>query len=111
MKRKKKQFNLNGYIFGALRKIWRWYPEGKIALKVATLGVDDGKYSCFTCGGRFSRKEVHVDHTEPVINPATGFQGWDIYVKRLFVKANKLDILCKPCHKIKTQAENKQRRK
>lgn len=107
--KKNKKFPLNAYIFGALRKIYRWHPERKKALEQRKLF--NGNYNCDECGGRFVRKGVHVDHIDPVVDPKTGFVSWDEYIKRLFVTADKLQILCKKCHKKKTQKENKQRRK
>jgi len=107
--RKKKQFNLNGYIFGALRRIWRWDPARKKALERCLLF--NGNYNCEKCGGRFSRKQIHVDHVFPVIHPDYGFVDWNMYIRRLFVSVEYLQVLCKKCHKEKTKEENKLRRK
>jgi len=108
--KKKKEFNLKGYIFGSLRKIWRWYPERRLALKLAeVMGTTKDSYNCRECDNVFPRKLVHVDHVDPVIEPGKGFISWDVYIERLFVKADRLQILCKGCHKGKTQIENKRR--
>jgi len=110
--KKKKAFNLHGYIFGALRKIWRWYPERKIALDLAKVYISNKElYTCAKCDKIFTRKQVHIDHLNPVISPITGFTSWDSYIQRLFVSHNHLQVLCKDCHQLKTQAENKLRRK
>lgn len=110
-KKKPKPFPLNAYIFGALRKIYRWHPERKKALDRQKRAED--KYECEECHKLFSRKkrQIHVDHIEPVVDPKTGFVSWDEYIKRLFVTADKLQILCKKDHKKKTKKENKQRRR
>ena len=109
MKRKtKKEFNLKGYIFGALRKIWRWYPERRKALSRQEKG---DKYLCEICAELFTRKQIHVDHIEPVVNTKTGFVSWDEYIARLFVTEDKLQVLCKKCHSEKTKAENKTRKR
>ena len=50
-------------------------------------------------------KDVQVDHTVPVIDPVNGFETWDIFVERLFCDIGNLSVLCKPCHKIKTDEE------
>ncbi len=113
-KRKKKEWSPNGYIFGSLRKIWRWSKARKEALENAKEPVTyHGKevYSCVHCKGRFQREEVAIDHKEPVIDPKQGFTSWDTYIARLFCPSNGLQVLCKVCHKVKTQTENKIRRK
>lgn len=110
-RKKRKQFNLNGYIFGALRKIWRWHPERKLALTIAKVaGGTKELYTCAQCDQMYPRKQVHIDHKVPVISPIDGFQGWDLYVEKLFVQFDDLQVLCKDCHQQKTQKENKVRR-
>jgi 5-methylcytosine-specific restriction endonuclease McrA len=36
---------------------------------------------------------------------------WNTYIVRLFVTKDQLQVLCKPCHKEKTNLENTARRK
>lgn len=110
-KRKVKEFKLNGYIFGALRKIFRWYPERRKALKLAEVhgSVPKDTYTCAKCDQMFPKDKVQVDHINPVIDPATGFTTWDNYIARLYVPADKMQVLCKDCHLIKSNAENKKR--
>ena len=111
-KAKKKEFRLEGYIFGALRKIWRWHPERKRALEIAKVhGSMKDHYGCAKCDEIFPRKNVHVDHICPVVDPKTGFDSWDSYITRLFIGAEGLQILCKECHQQKSNKENKKRRK
>jgi len=108
-KKRKSGFNLSGYIFGALRKIWRWHPERKKALDAALAPGQSVNYICAICDNVFTRKGINVDHLQPVIDPAVGFNSWDVYIKRLFVTSSELQILCKGCHTKKTTAENKTR--
>jgi len=128
-KKKRKEFNLNGYIFGALRKIDRWHPGRKEVLtrslvryetkevfrpregKLVKIKITVSFHKCENCMNVFPRKEVHVDHIIPVVDPKKGFETWDIYIKRLYVDADKRQILCKKDHHTKTQKENKIRRK
>lgn len=107
--RVKKVWSPNGYIFAALRRIFRWSPERKKALKGA--GDDKQGYTCASCSKRCDRKGVAIDHVAPVVETSKGFQGWDIYVHRLFCSARNLQVLCKVCHSAKSKAENAERRK
>lgn len=112
-RRKRKKFNLKGYIFGALRKIWRWYPERKKVLDEAEIWDSEGEpwYTCSKCTTVWPRKQVHVDHIKPVIDPKKGFVDWNTYIDRLFVKMVDLQVLCTNCHHEKSLKENKKRRK
>lgn len=76
--------------------------------------VDSVYYACDCCGkSDLKDADVQVDHIEPVIpvNIPTEHVCWnDIIEKRLFVSEDKLQLLCKPCHKEKTKEENRLRR-
>lgn len=81
-------------------------------------------YKCAGCGNFFIKgrkvdgktiNDVAVDHIEPVLDVKYGWQGYDIYVDRLFCDINNLQVLCnfkgerngvKSCHKIKTAEES-----
>src|SRR5258708_34215430 len=108
MKQKRKIWKPDGYIFAALRKIWRWSPERRKALMEA--GNDEQGYTCSSDRKPYKREDVAVDHVLPVVDPRKGFQGWDIYIRRLYTSAQDLQVLCKSCHKAKTKEENAQRR-
>ena len=79
---------------------------------------------CASCGKLFAMGDTQCDHIEPII-PLTGWplapdsklydlepqaKDMNVLVYRTFVSADKLQILCKPCHKIKSGAENAERR-
>lgn len=90
-----------------LRKIsYMWAPRNE-ALRAAK--VSWGKYKCAECKEIYQRKEVAIDHIEPVI-ATSGFENWDVYISRLFCPIENFQVLCKPCHKIKTTEENAERR-
>jgi 5-methylcytosine-specific restriction endonuclease McrA len=102
-KQRKGEWSPNGYIFGALRRIWRWSPERK--------AVIDNAKACAICGSGFaSKKDLVVDHIEPVV-PVSGFTTWDTYIHRLFCNRSNLQSLHKACHSAKSKAENAERRK
>ena len=64
-------------------------------------------YRCALCEEEFPATGVQVDHKVPVVDPVKGFKNWDTFIKRLFCEATNLQVVCKPCHKAKTKAENK----
>jgi 5-methylcytosine-specific restriction endonuclease McrA len=99
---------LKSWLLKHLRRVSKYWPEKtKVYHRVK---VDRGQYRCEYCNSIFKQHELQIDHINPVVDVNKGFQGWDIYVSRLFCDSDKLQALCKPCHLIKTQAENEKRR-
>lgn len=70
--------------------------------------VDRGKYMCVKCKQQVGSRDFHIDHKKPVI-PVTGFDDWNGFIERLFCNKTGLQLLCKPCHKLKSNKENKKR--
>lgn len=100
------------YIKAALRRIWGWYSERKKARNRALVRKDmTGEwFRCEQCGATpVERRGVEIDHVEEVANPA-GWDGWGPYIERLFCPADGLMVLCRPCHKGKSAANQKLRR-
>ncbi len=114
---RKRQFIING-----LRSTHtKWGPANQ-ALKDAR--VRRGVYLCAGCGnevaatsvygvyktgpkaGQPKKVKVAKDHIEPVVCPVKGFQGYDEYIKRLFVEKEGYAILGPACHEKKSKAEN-----
>ena len=96
------------FMIRQLRKIgYMWTPRNE-ALKLAK--VEYGVYACGHCKGHFNRKDLAIDHIEPVI-AISGFNGWDEYIDRLFCAVENFQVLCKACHKTKTNIENTERRR
>lgn len=50
---------------------------------------------------------VQVDHIVPIVAPDVGWVNLDSFAERLFCPTEGLQILCKPCHKLKTDSEKK----
>jgi len=100
------------FVLATLRRAsYRWYARQQ-ALLVAKTGRVGRKftYMCNKCLDKgFIRKEIQIDHILPIV-PLTGWDSWDKLIERLFCEAKGLQILCRPCHKIKTQKEEKTRR-
>ena len=107
------------FIISALRAYMKRFPPKWKALKEAMVGKKVNKYSgrlaehylCADCGGFFIARDVQVDHIEPVVSPEDGFKDWWTYINRLYCEAENLQVLCKPCHKVKTNLERKERMK
>jgi 5-methylcytosine-specific restriction endonuclease McrA len=106
---------LKAFVINALRRAHnRWFPKS-IALEQAksskpyTIKKDKDRsrnaYECAHCKGIFRAKEINVDHITPVVDPKSGFTTFDDYIESLFVKVEGYQILCIPCHKIKTKSE------
>ena len=95
------------------RKTFRWSPAYRDAVKGAEIKTPAGlRYKCKACGNLVERHEKQVDHIRPVVETGTKWNGsWDYYRDRLFVPVAELQVLCKGCHKSKTNAENQERRK
>ena len=112
----------HAFIKGGLRQLSsRWPPsyqcmnDAYTRTKVnAATGRMAKHYRCADCGGEFPAKDVARDHVDPVVDPTKGFVGWDELIQRMFCEADGFQVLCKTCHKKKTDQEKqiaKERRK
>tara|TARA_R110000851_G_scaffold42983_1_gene106688 strand:- start:3761 stop:4135 length:375 start_codon:yes stop_codon:yes gene_type:complete len=94
---------------GAMNK---WGPK-HLAKEQARKGVVGKRhrfeYKCVECKKWFTDKEVQVDHIIPCGSLKTydDLPGW---VERAFCEVDGFQIVCKPCHQIKTNEERKGRR-
>lgn len=99
---------LKGFIIATLRRAsYRWKGRTE-ALKEARL--ERNTYLCAHCGELFGRKDIQLDHIEPIVDPITGFTTFDNYIARLFIPKEGFQVLCKPDHKIKTDKEKELRK-
>ena len=97
-------------VIPALRRVSRWWGPKTSALRKQK--VSPGKYRCEICKDIFNQKDVSLDHKVPVVSVKEGFQGWEIYISRMFCDENGFQVLCKDgCHAQKTQVENEMRKK
>ena len=104
----KKERSLNQILMSGLGKSWMmWGPRNEVKKRCKVPGKA-GWFRCELCGQE--REKIDVDHISPVIKPTDGFVGWDVYVRSKFVNADKLQGICRDCHKRKTNEENKVRR-
>lgn len=101
------------FIRSNLRKAWQKWPP-KFELLKENRVIVSGKrhkyeYQCEHCEQWFQQKEITVDHRVPT-GPLKCFTDLAGFVQRMFVSKEKLQLLCKPCHKIKTQQERMERK-
>ena len=61
-------------------------------------------YLCNSCNASFTGKEVEVDHIIAA-GSLTEYSDLPGYVERLFCEPEGLQVLCKPCHKLKTATD------
>ena len=105
---------IKAFIVSVLRSGTRRWPPRYESLEAAKTekkinelsGRMAQHYRCNICKEEFTNSHVEVDHIDPIV-PLSGFTTWDEYIKRMFCGAENLQVLCKPCHKIKTHAERK----
>lgn len=72
-----------------------------------------------SCGKKLLRKEIKADHIQPVVpttgqpklkdGPYVGREDLNSYVYRMFVPKEGWQILCDPCHDVKTALEREAR--
>lgn len=107
------------FVTSALRAASRRWPPKFDVLKKAFIGKKTNKktgklamhYKCAKCLGSFVAADVQVDHIHPVVDPIRGFISWDVYIDRIFCEVHGLQVLCKPCHDVKTKLEKEMRKK
>lgn len=100
------------FVKGHLRRASRfWKP---ISETIKNARVSKGVYLCNGCKQHVGAsividgkrvKNVFCDHINPVVDPETGFSGWDSFVNNLYCEEDNLQLLCKACHDLKSKAE------
>jgi 5-methylcytosine-specific restriction endonuclease McrA len=109
--------NLDKFIMNILnRRGWVIWPSRIAVINRVKRIIFIGKrkrvfFTCEECGNdQLTAKDIEVDHIEPRIDPVKGFQGIEDWILRTFVGTNKLKLLCKSCHRVKSELENEIRR-
>lgn len=110
-----------GLIKGALRRVFSRSELRRRALdKALVKDYSDpsrkrvtrwGK--CAICNKLEPLYKMQIDHVEPLIPVGETLeeQSWDKVIDRLWCDERLLQALCKPCHEVKTKAENAERRR
>jgi len=94
----KKNWDRDGKLKVAIRKVWRFSPHRKACLDAA-YNKETDDWTCAICKKRTER--ISADHIIPVGLAKT----WDVFIKMMFEGV--LQALCKPCHKGKSKYDNK----
>lgn len=102
------QGRFDSFVTSTLRSGFRRWAPKYDALKRAYTETKLSKskrqakhYRCASCQNEFTSKDVQVDHIVAMGHCDT----WDEFIEGLFCEADNLQILCKPCHLIKSKKE------
>lgn len=100
-------------IRSALRSAFRFWKPMTIALEKASRPykgankLQKKEYQCNHCKCWFKRKEVEIDHVIPCGSLRT-FEDIASFIERLTTEnIDNFQVLCKPCHLIKTKQDKK----
>lgn len=89
----------------------RWAPISQVQKDAR---VARGLYECAICkehvpptfrDGRKRVQNIFVDHIDPVVDPEVGFTTWDEYIEKMYCEQDNLQLVCKPCHDLKSSDE------
>lgn len=105
-------------IHAAIRKSFSYrsphYHAVLMRVKTKELGPRGGsRFRCEHCQLGYARAEIQIDHINPVvpIGIAKATMSPEEFYRRCFVTPDKLQSLCKNCHKKKCNEEVKERAK
>lgn len=108
-----------GLIKGALRRVFSRSELRKAVLDSSIVMYSDPerkrvkKWSrCNVCKLLHPTYQMEVDHLVPVVgfNEISIELTADTLIDRIWCEQNNLQVLCDPCHNLKTKTENKLRR-
>jgi hypothetical protein len=101
--KKPKSYNIKSKITQAVRRIWYWSPDHKLVKARCKQSKD--LYRCERC--RALTNKLQIDHVEPVVDPVMGWQGYEVFITRMFPDPSiGLRGLCPTCHTKLTEAQN-----
>jgi len=114
VRRKKRPFDRDAwiarYLEPRLSQMWNWYPPRRAVRARAEVRPDHSR--CAICKKIFPDHETAVDHIIPKVDVRNhaDYATWDEAIDRWLCDEENLQVLCKPCHKAKSNRENTLRR-
>jgi hypothetical protein len=104
-----------GWVRGQLRKGWSRHPVKNLLIQNNRFKKDNGKgrmtwhLNCEQCKKATPQTKIHVDHLLPsTVGGLKTEADFGRFIYRLyFVSFEDLQLLCIPCHDIKTYSERK----
>ncbi len=100
-----KKWNPHSYLVSAARRVWRWCPEKREAATKCAVG--SARRKCTSCEKVFPKKQVHIDHIEPVGKQPREWDEYPNFYRRLFCPPTNLQGLCITCHAQKTSVQRR----
>lgn len=110
-----KSFNKQSWLISAVRRASLRYPpaiearnrtkETYYILSKKGKPMKRVKYTCELCGKKdLKSKETELDHIVPIVGKE-GFVDWNTYFTTYLIDAAGFQLLCLPCHDVKTRLE------
>lgn len=89
---------------------YKWTPRTKAKMKARRLSQLTDKrvkyqYQCNHCKEWFKDKETQLDHIVP--KGRYSKETFFVWLERLLCKESGFQVLCRPCHLVKTNSEHK----
>lgn len=98
------------FVRSALRRAFTRWPPNYAARKDARMPyagpnkLQKWQYKCAICGGWFMQKQTQLDH-KIECGSLRAFDDLPGFVERLFCEKDGLQVVCKACHKTKTNLQ------
>jgi hypothetical protein len=109
-----------GLLKGAIRRVFSRSEVRRAVVEASRIVYTDPKRPrvtkwsmCSACKQPTPTYLIQIDHIEPIIGTDESMEeiSWDELVNRIWCEETNLTPVCKPCHTLKTKAENALRRK
>jgi hypothetical protein len=98
------------FIRSALRQKWLRYPPRYQVLAACSRRVEGKRHKvehkCDMCNKWHKKADVEVDHIV-ACGSFTKFEDLGGFAERMFCEPDGLQVLCKPCHYLKTHGKEK----
>lgn len=109
----------HGLIRGAIRRVFSRSDRRRLVIEAALISHTDPFRPrvkrwglCALCKTPTPKSYLEVDHIKPVIKVTEAAIDIpiEVFIERLWCPVSNLQAVCQTCHKVKSAAENKERR-